>query len=131
MLCDTSFLIDLLRGKEISAKKKAEQLDAMLVHKAVSTVTVIELWRGAIKAVQSQEEKKKIEELLTSLLLYSFSEDDAKASAEIEETLSRAGAMIDLEDIMIAGTAKVRNETILTRNKKHFEKIAGLQVETY
>lgn len=131
MICDTSFLIDLLRGTDIKAKQKAEELDQKLIPKTASSITVMELWRGAIKAARSEEEKKKVDELLRSLLVYTFSEEDAKAAAEIEAYLSKIGEIIDMEDIMIAGVAKARNEPILTRNKKHFEKIIGLQVGGY
>jgi len=52
-------------------------------------------------------------------------------SGNIHRKLSRKGVTIDPEDSMIAGIAKVHNETLLTRNKKHFEKIEGLDVEGY
>jgi tRNA(fMet)-specific endonuclease VapC len=131
MICDTSFLIDLLRGKDLKAKQKAELLDKKLIPKAVTTVTVMELWRGALKAIKSEKEKKKVNELLESLLVYTFSIEDAKAAAEIEAHLSKTQCMIDLEDIMIAGVSKARNESVLTRNVKHFEKVVGLEVEKY
>lgn len=39
--------------------------------------------------------------------------------------------MINIEDIMLAGIALTHNESIITRNIKHFSKIEGLKIETY
>ena len=131
MLLDTSFLIDLLRGKDKKALERAKQLDDSLESKGVASITIMELWRGAMRSQRSDNEKKKINELLTSLFQYPFQENEAKKSGEIEAELMKQGAMIDLEDIMIAGVAKVHHEPILTRNVKPFSKIQGIHVESY
>ncbi len=131
MILDTTFIIDLLRGKNLGVKEKAEELDHLFETKAVVSVSVMELWRGALQSVRREEEQNKINELIKSFLVYPFDEKTARESGEIEADLIKKGEIIDLEDIMIAGVAKVHNETVLTRNVKHFERINGLRVETY
>lgn len=131
MILDTTFIIDLLRGKNLEVKEKAEELDHRFETKAVVSVSVMELWRGALQSVRKEEEKNKINELIKSFLVYPLDEKAARESGEIEADLIKKGEIIDLEDIMIAGVAKVHNETVLTRNVKHFERISGLSVETY
>ena len=131
MILDTTFIIDLLRGKNLGVKEKAEELDHLFETKAVVSVSVMELWRGALQSVRREEEQNKINELIKSFLVYPFDEKTARESGEIEADLIKKGEIIDLEDIMIAGVAKVHNETVLTRNVKHFERISGLRVETY
>lgn len=131
MILDSSFLIDLLRGKEEGVKQKARFLDQQFIVKAVTSISVMELWRGALKKDVSEEEKQRIKALVSSYTLYSFDEEAALHAAAIESDLSKSGEMIDMEDIMIAGIAKAKKESILTRNQKHFQKIKELQVETY
>ena len=131
MILDSSFLIDLLRGKEESVKQKARFLDQQFIVKAVTSISVMELWRGALKKNVSAEEKQRIKALVSSYTLYSFDEEAAYSAAEIEALLSKNGEMIDLEDVMIAGIARARKESILTRNQKHFQRIKELQIETY
>ena len=131
MILDTTFLIDLLRGEDEKVKWKSEELDEKFSIKAISSITMMELWRGALQSTNQEKEKKKIQELLHSLLNYSFSEEEAKKSAEIEVELIKSGKLVDIEDIMIAGTALIKNEKILTRNIKHFNKIKGLDLEEY
>ena len=53
-------------------------------------------------------------------------------AAEISGTLMRKGETIDDCDCLIAGIALSKGvKTIITRNKKHFNKIKGIKVETY
>ncbi len=131
MILDTTFIIDLLNGEDNKVKEKAEELDFKFVIKAISSVSIMELWRGAMQSIHQEKEKKKIDELLQSLLIYQFGEMEAKKSGEIEAGLIKEGKIIDLEDIMIAGTALIKDEKILTRNIKHFESIDGIKIETY
>lgn len=130
MILDTSFLVALLQGKDTSVQRKSEELDNEFSVKAVSSVTVMEIWRGVLRSSSSQQERKRVEELLESLLIYTFSKEDAMKAAEIEQMLLQEGKIIDLEDIMIAATALVRNQPILTKNIKHFKRVHGLSVET-
>jgi len=131
MLLDTSFLIDLLRGKDPEVLKRAEELDKRLESKGVASITIMELWRGAMQSLYQETEKRKVNDLISSLFQYPFQELEAKKAGEIEAELTKKGTMIDLEDIMIAGVAKIHHEPILTRNKKHFSRVHGLHVETY
>lgn len=130
MLLDTCFLVDLLRDAG-AAKKKAEELDDEISVKAVSCITALELWRGALRCTKKEEEMKKIDELLHTVLQYPLGEQEAKKAAEIEVDLLQKGEIIDWEDILIAATALVHNKPLLTRNIKHFSKIQGLQIEKY
>lgn len=65
------------------------------------------------------------------MLICDFKEKDAKKAGEIEANLIKEGSIIDLEDIMIAGIAISRDEKIISRNIKHFNRIKNLKIETY
>jgi len=53
-------------------------------------------------------------------------------AAEIHGELIAKGNKIDNTDSLIAAIALTNNiNTIITRNKKHFERIKGIKVETY
>ena len=131
MILDTSYLIDLLRGKNENVIKKANELDNRFTIKSISSVSVMELWRGALQNLDSAAEKKKVNELINSLNILSFTSEVAKKAGEIEAELIKNGNMVDLEDIMIAATAMTRNEKVLTRNIQHFSRISGLALESY
>lgn len=124
-------MIDIIRGKDEKVKQKCIYLDNKFITKSISTITLMELWRGAEMNLNSKKEKKKVIELIESLLIHPFNVKEAKKAAEIESFLIKKGQMIDLEDIMIAATAITRNESVLTRNVEHFNRIPNLKVDSY
>ncbi|HLD43465.1 MAG TPA: PIN domain-containing protein [Candidatus Nanoarchaeia archaeon] len=131
MILDTSFLIELLRGKNLSAKEKAENLDRKFAIKAITSISVMELWSGALQSQNREKEKKKVHEIIQSLPVYSFGDEEARTAGEIEAALIKKGETIDIEDIMIAAIALVHNEPLLTGNPKHFTRIPNLTLEKY
>ncbi len=131
MIFDSSFLIDISRGTDEAANKKAEELAEGIETKTISTVTVMELWKGACKHSNSAQEKKRVNDLISSLHHYAFDTEIARLAGSLEEDLRKNGIHIGLEDVMIAATALAKNEVVLTRNVKHFSKVPGLQVESY
>lgn len=131
MILDTCFLVDLLRGNNDAAWQKAVELDKKLETKAVSPITIMELWRGIKKSSHIDKETILIEHLLSSMIVLNFGEKEAKKAGELEAELIEQGEIFDLEDIMIAATAIVRNQELLTKNTKHFSRIKELKIKSY
>lgn len=129
MILDTTFIIDLMKNKP-AALSKAQALEKTSTPLHTTTISVFELWQG-LEDLQSKEKKERIEQFLSSVGLLSFDLPSAKIAGLIFSGLERKGETIEAEDCMIAGIAHWRGEPILTRNKKHFERIRGISVETY
>jgi predicted nucleic acid-binding protein len=53
-------------------------------------------------------------------------ERSADTAAEIRRTLERSGAAIGLADSLIAGIVVACGGVLLTRNRRHFERVQGL-----
>lgn len=53
-------------------------------------------------------------------------EPGADAGAEIRRTLERAGTGIGMADSLIAGIVVAHRSVLLTRNRRHFERVPGL-----
>ena len=129
MAClETTFLIDLLRGNE-SVKKLKDELDKNEAL-SVAAPSVMEIWLGAIMSKKSEEEKSKINELISSFTILYLDERSAKEAGEIEASLLKENIEIDPEDIMIAGIAKVNGEKLVTRDR-HYANITGLRLLKY
>ena len=129
MAClDTSFLIDLLRGKRNVFLLK-DELDKTETRLTIASLSIMELWAGAIQT-SSEKEKVKINQLLQSLEILPFDESSAKEAAEIEAELASKGLIVGTEDIMIAGIAKVNGEKVVTADA-HYTRIHGLKVLKY
>ena len=129
MILDTSFIIDLFRNNE-SAVKKAKELKIRNIPLATTTVNVFELWQGAYD-IKNKEVRDKILAFLSPTGLFVLDLASAQEGGVIYSELRNKGEMIDPEDCMIAGIVKTSNKTLLTKNKKHFDRIRDLKVETY
>lgn len=129
MIADTTFLIDLLKNRP-EAVRKAVELDIKKESVFTTTITVFELWQGVLD-LQSKEALDKIHILLDSLGLVSFDLESAKFGGLIHAKLRREGQSIDPEDSMIAGICLKTNQTLLTKNTKHFSRIRELKIESY
>jgi predicted nucleic acid-binding protein len=129
-LLDTTFLIDLMKGKQ-EAVEKLKKMESEMIPIFVSTPTIFELWTGIMATQKSDKEKQKVIEVLSSINNLDLDLESAKVAGEINGTLLKKGEMIDPEDCMIAGIAKTNNESILTRNTQHFGRIKGIKIETY
>ncbi len=135
MVClDSSVIIDILKGKE-SVEAIENKFDFNGEEIFIPSPVIIELIRGiylknSIKNIK-ENERNKINNFLSSFIILDFNKESAIKTGEIEAELMNTGEIIDLEDVMIGAIALNNNETIITRNKKHFEKIKGLNVEGY
>ena len=134
-LFDTSFLIDLVNGDE-GARRKAEEVDAEVVFKAISTVTVHEYLRGVYYTYMNNNplltsKLRKVEAELARFEILPYTYAIAKTAAEIDASLTRRGQSISLPDIMLAATANYYRLTLVTRNTEHFKRVPNLKIETY
>ncbi|MEK6855005.1 MAG: PIN domain-containing protein [Nanoarchaeota archaeon] len=131
MVClDTSFIIDVLRGKKevLEIEKKLDRLSEAVT---IASPSIMELIVGVRLSNNPQIEEEKINSLLSSLIVLNLDRESAVLAGNIKADLTKKGDLIDIEDILIGAIAKHNNETIITKNPKHFEKIKGLTIESY
>ncbi|MFB6208637.1 MAG: PIN domain-containing protein [Candidatus Nanohaloarchaea archaeon] len=132
MIVDTSFIIDLMDDKE-EAIKKLTEIEKRDVTISVTPVTAFELRYGALQYHDTESEKTKInqtlDELSTRRLPLGWSQGNQ--AAEIMHKLEKQGDKIEFEDVTIASLAKDTDQKILTGNPEHFQKINGVEVESY
>jgi len=121
---DTSVLIDYYRKKEKS-KSLFFQLTEKYSAFAVSAVTEYELYLG-----NSQEQNMFWDEFFSQITVLPFDTKAAKQAVAIYKQLKQQNQLIDIPDIMIAGTAMQNNAPLATLNRKHFERINGLEIIT-
>jgi len=129
VILDTGFLIDLLAG-DPDAEVVADELDES-GRAAVSVITVMELYEGIHLAERTDQEHRRVVELLDGINSRPVTGDVATTAGEVSAVLSQRGLPIGVEDVLIGSTALVANEPVVTRNVRHFERIDGLDVREY
>ena len=129
MVClDSSFVIDLFRRDSLAVDylNKLEATGKI----TIASPAIFELISPA-NLNQNKKEKENLISFISSIEVLDFNKESAILAGEIESNLILAGETIGIVDIMIGAIAKHNNETLITRNKKHFEKIPGLKIISY
>lgn len=129
MLLDTSFLIDLMNGDD-SAVEKARELERDLVQQRLSAMTLFELSYGIGRATQSETEREQVETVLSSKPIHPADTAVMRKAGRLAGELANEGAPVGDGDVIIAATAAVVDEPVLTRNIDDFERL-GVDIETY
>ncbi|MBI1935858.1 PIN domain-containing protein [Candidatus Woesearchaeota archaeon] len=129
MILDTSFVIDLIKGRP-NAVSKLKELEKENVPYSITSPTVYELWSGLVSLEKSEKEKQKTTSLISEQIIYFLDDKSAEEAGKIDGKLIKIGKMIEPEDCMIAGIAVTNNQKLLTKDP-HFKRIEGLKVELY
>lgn len=131
MVCfDTNFLIDLIDKKK-EAVEKLEQIVENNISIATTPICVAELYYGAYCCKNKDEEVNKVDKILETVEVLPLTKEAAKTYGRISKIREVKSSNPGDLDLLIASTALASNESLLTRNTKHFENIRGLRVETW
>ncbi len=131
MTClDTDFIISVLRGEK-NALIKLEEMEKRQEILSITSISAAELLKGAYNSREPKKEVPKIIAYLNSLNVLEFDVECANIFARIWYNLKKDGTMISEFDILVASTVIRNDETLLTKNIKHFEKIPELRINTW
>jgi len=89
-----------------------------------------EVKRGLL-AVKASKKMKHFEQFCNIIGVDDMSFDVLDKAAYIYDDLRTKGRLVDDADIIIAAFCIVNNCVLVTNNIKHFEIIAGLQIENW
>ncbi len=127
MVClDTDVIVHFLRKN----KEAVELINKIVATKEkikITSINEFELWRG-IYGFKGVSKEKSLQQFLSGVHKLPLESNSSKKAAEIFEALQSKGEMVDTLDVIIAAIAISNNESILTLNKKQFERIPGLKI---
>jgi len=131
MILDTSFVEDVSREDQ-DALAKADALAAENVPERLSVLTLYELYWGVGYVDAPQREKETVDAVLATKEIYDVTPEIARKAGRIAGQLTSDGQPLnDPGDELIGAIGVVHDEPVLTKNVDHFERIPGLEVETY
>lgn len=120
IIADTDVLIDFLRGSQPISDRVALELQSGSL--ATTSITAFELRSGA----RSRRQRRAVEGLLAALTILPLGAREAAVAAEVRLSLEARGKGIGMADYLIAGICLSRRDILLTRNRKHFERVPDL-----
>ena len=94
---------------------------------ATTAINRFELLAG----VRTRRQEKAVHDLLAALLTLPLDQPAADEAAEIRRTLDLTGASIGMGDSLIAGVVRFHDAELVTRNRRHFDRVRGLKLSLF
>jgi len=126
-LIDTDWVIDHFNGvSQVTLRLKELQPRGL----GLSVVSAAELWEGAYFSRDPKRSQETLEGFLSGVDILGLDEEICKRFGQLRGSMRKRGQAIGDFDLLIAATALRHKLTLLTNNRKHFESIAGLEIES-
>lgn len=129
VILDSSEIIALERNRGIVESLVAGREDEPF---GISVVTVAELLHGVERADTETRKIRRqafVEKVIESIPVFPFDIGVARIYARIWASLMQRGFTVGAHDLIIAATAISLDYTVITANRRDFEKIEGLRLE--
>lgn len=124
-LVDTDWAVYYLRGKEpyVSTLRRFQAEGV-----AISIVSVAELYEGVFRSADRQAKEEGLERFLAGLGVADVSRGVARTFGRLRAELRKQGMTVADFDLLIASTAVYYGLTLLTDNRRHYEKVPELKL---
>ena len=126
-LLDTDTISFALRGEGGVADALRRRSPSQM---CTSSVVAGELELGVARR-GSRKLRRELDALYSGLEVLPYDLDAARRYGRLAAALLEEGIPIGVEDAMVAAHALSRGLTLITHNRKHFERVKGLRVEDW
>ncbi len=123
LILDSDHCIEILRGRiDLSLQLRSNP------EIFVTTPTVAELWYGGYNSVTPERHFPFVQELLQKVAILPFDAAAAREMGRLKALLRRAGLIVPDLDLQIGSIALTHGLPLATHNRRHFDRIPGLQL---
>lgn len=124
-LIDSDWVIDYLKGKPAAIQLLQAHIADSL---ALSLMTYGEVYEGIYFGRNRLASEAGFRRFLRSVTVFPFNRSIMRQFAQLRGELRNRGEIIGDPDILIAATARHHNLILMTQNRRHFQRIPGLQL---
>ncbi len=126
-LIDTDWVIDHFNGITHVTRRLKELQPRGL---GLSAVSAAELWEGVYFSRDPKRSQEALDLFLSGVDVLGLDEEICQRFGQLRGSMRKHGQTVGDFDLLIAATALRHGLTLLTNNRKHFEGIAGLEIES-
>lgn len=126
-ILDTDVCIEILRGNEKVIERRREVDDDI----ATTWITASELAYGAEKSSASDRNLTLVTEFLGTLPILGLDLTSALEFGRSKARLERAGMRLADADLLIAAITLANGASLVTGNRRHYERIENLRIEDW
>ncbi len=126
-ILDTDICIAILRGHTGIIERRRRTLDRVVT----TWITAGELFYGAARSRDPIGNKKLVERFLETLPILGLDIIAAQFFGVLKAALEAEGNRLADADLWIGATGRAHRATVVTGNTRHFDRIAGLQLENW
>lgn len=124
-LIDSDWVADYLKGRHHAV---ALLTGLTIQGAAISVITFGEIYEGIYFGIDAERHECEFMRFLSEFEILFLDRDVMKRFAGIRRNLRRSGQMISDTDLLIAATALHYDLTLVSRNRRHFERIPNLKL---
>lgn len=128
ILLDTNICVYVIKARPAALFERFNAFEPGQL--GVSVVTAMELRVGALRAAHAHV-AARVEALLTRLTVHALSSEVVEPFAQLKTRLMAQGEMIGPFDLLIAAHALSLGATLVTNNRREFDRVPGLPVENW
>ena len=126
-ILDSDVCIEILRGNVEVIERRRNVDDEV----ATTWITAAELAYGAEKSRDPERNVTLVTELLATLPIVGLDRTAALEFGRRKAKLKRTGMRIADADLLIAAITLANGASVITGNRKHYERIEGLRTEDW
>jgi tRNA(fMet)-specific endonuclease VapC len=131
MVClDTTFLVDLVR-RNPAAEKKLQYYRDRDERLTTTAISAAELYEGAYSTKAKRGDIAQVRSTLEHMELLDLSLEVCEKYGRLANELGLRGLPIGDLDVIIASAAIVNRQILLTKNKRHFDRVPELVAESW
>ena len=94
-------------------------------------ITAAELYYGAAKSKAPERNRALVTSFLATLPVIEFEEAAVQIFGQTKALLERQGRRLADADLFIGAIALARGATVVTGNRRHYERIPGMVLENW
>jgi tRNA(fMet)-specific endonuclease VapC len=127
-MLDTNICVYVMTNRYPALKQR---FDLSADEICVSSITLGELWYGVENSARRATNLSALVEFSDRLEVLEFSREAAAHYGQIRAGLKRAGKLMGYHDMLIGAHARSAGLTLVTNNRREFDRIPGLRIENW